>query len=241
MVWTDGRLFFAAGGTLRVLENGHERILADSLNITGLSPWPDGGLAATVKNQLVHLNAQGLLQGEAIEVGEGRLSHLLVNTKGGMYYRAKTEKGDNALYHRSASGAQKEVLAGNALPWTGGGALSADGQRLFWASGIEIRAFAVAEDGSVQEEGRFAEIFLGDGRYGQPRTKEVDGGPAGMAVDRKGRFFLASRVGLQVFDPTGELLGVVQLPTQPLACALDGAERILYVAGAGQVYAVPLP
>jgi sugar lactone lactonase YvrE len=157
-----------------------------------------------------------------------------------MYYRVETEKGDNTLYYQSASGVQKEVLAGKVLPLTGGGTLSADGQTLFWTSGIEIRAFAVAEDGSVQDEGRFAEIFLGDGRYGQPRTKEADGGPGGVALDRKGRLFLASRVGLQVFDPTGKLLGVVQVPTQPLACVLDGTEKMLYVAGARQVYAVPL-
>lgn len=238
--WIDGRLFFAAGGTLRVLEDGHERILADSLDIMSLSPWPGGGLAAAAKNQLVHLNVEGIPQGDSIEIGEGTVSQLVADTKGGMYYRVNTEKGDNALYYRSASGGQNEVLAGKVLPLTGGGALSADGKKLFWGSGIEIHAFAVAEDGSVQDEGRFAEIFLGDGRYGQPRTKAADGGMGGMAVDNRGRLFLASRVGLQVFDPTGKLLGIVQLPTQPLACALDGAAKMLYAAGAGQVYAVPL-
>lgn len=241
LVWTAGRLFFAAGGTLCVLEDGHERLLADSLEITSLSPWPGGGLAAAVKNQFVHLTVEGVqLQGDAIEVGEGVVSHLLADTKGGMYFQIQTETGDHVLYYRSASGVQQEVLAGKAFPLTGGGALSADGKKLFWGSGIEIRAFAVAEDGSVQDEGRVAEIFLGDGRYGQPRTKTTDGGLGGMAVDNRGRLFLASRVGLQVFDPTGRLLGVVQLPTQPLACALDGTGKLLYVAGAGQVFAVPL-
>lgn len=240
LAWTDGRLFFAAEGKLRVLEEGQERILADSLDLAGLSPRPGGGLAAVVKNQLVYLDTKGARQGEAIELGEGTASHLVADLKGGLYYQVKTTTGDAALYYRSASGVQKEVLAGKAFPITGGGVLSADGQRLFWGSGIEIHTFAVAQDGSVQDEGRFAEIFLGDGRYGQVRTKDADGGPGDMAVDNMGRLFLPSRVGLQIFDSTGKLLGVVQLPTQPLVCVLDTTEKTLYTAGSEQVYALPL-
>ena len=52
-------------------------------------------------------------------------------------------------------------------------------------------------------------------------------------------FFLLNRVGLQVFDPEGQLLGVVQFPEQPFDCIFGGQGfSTLYVATAKQVYAL---
>lgn len=62
----------------------------------------------------------------------------------------------------------------------------------------------------------------------------------GMAVDRLGRYYVTSAVGIQVFDPTGRPCGVIASPNpqQPLAsCALAGPRHTtLYAAGGTAIY-----
>ncbi len=48
-----------------------------------------------------------------------------------------------------------------------------------------------------------------------------------MAVDRAGRYYVTSSLGVQVFDPTGRMCGVLPKPIQdaPLtSCVLGGPE-----------------
>jgi enterochelin esterase-like enzyme/sugar lactone lactonase YvrE len=62
----------------------------------------------------------------------------------------------------------------------------------------------------------------------------------GMAVDRTGRYYVTSAVGVQIFDPTGRPCGVLPKPdqAQPLtSCVLAGANReYLYVTNGGTVF-----
>lgn len=62
----------------------------------------------------------------------------------------------------------------------------------------------------------------------------------GMAVDRAGRYYITSTLGVQIFDPTGRLCGVLPAPDpkQPLtSCILAGANRdYLYVTNGTTVY-----
>ena len=62
----------------------------------------------------------------------------------------------------------------------------------------------------------------------------------GMAVDRAGRYYVTSDLGVQIFDPTGRLCGVLPKPnaTKPLtSCVLAGPDRDrLYVTNGSTVY-----
>ncbi|MFO0795850.1 MAG: alpha/beta hydrolase-fold protein [Gemmataceae bacterium] len=62
----------------------------------------------------------------------------------------------------------------------------------------------------------------------------------GMAVDKAGRFYVTSAVGVQVFDPTGRPCGVLPKVDagQPLtSCVLGGADHsVLYVAHGTTIY-----
>jgi sugar lactone lactonase YvrE len=61
-----------------------------------------------------------------------------------------------------------------------------------------------------------------------------------MAVDRAGRFYVTSAVGVQVFDPTGRPCGVLPKVAgdQPLTtCVLGGPDHsVLYVAHGTAIY-----
>ena len=62
----------------------------------------------------------------------------------------------------------------------------------------------------------------------------------GMAVDKVGRFYVTSELGVQVFDPTGRPCGVLPKPDkdQPLTtCILAGADHsTLYIANGTKIY-----
>ncbi|MGN6548082.1 MAG: alpha/beta hydrolase-fold protein [Aureliella sp.] len=62
----------------------------------------------------------------------------------------------------------------------------------------------------------------------------------GMAVDKAGRYYITSALGIQVFDPTGRLCGVLPKPkeAQPLtSCVLAGPDHAyLYITNGDTVY-----
>jgi gluconolactonase len=74
-----------------------------------------------------------------------------------------------------------------------------------------------------------------------------DNGADGMAIDSEGRVYAATNVGVEVFSPRGDLLGV--LPVQwgaennrirhPQNLAFGGPDRkTLYMVGAAAIYKV---
>ena len=68
----------------------------------------------------------------------------------------------------------------------------------------------------------------GESRLHEPPPLLAASGGDGMAVDRAGRWYVTSTIGVQVFDPTGRLCGVLPKPKpdKPLtSCVLGGANR----------------
>ena len=62
----------------------------------------------------------------------------------------------------------------------------------------------------------------------------------GMAVDKRGRFYVTSTLGVQIFDPTGRPCGVLPKPdpAQPLtSCVLAGqGHSTLFIAQGKTIY-----
>jgi gluconolactonase len=66
-------------------------------------------------------------------------------------------------------------------------------------------------------------------------------GADGMAVDEKGRLYVATAMGVQVFSDQGEALGIIVLPKQPQNLAFSGPGRhSLFVVGRGSVYRIQM-
>ena len=71
--------------------------------------------------------------------------------------------------------------------------------------------------------------------------KESKGrGPSYVSVDKSGRYYVTSAPGVQIFDPTGRLCGVLERPTLDNAgtsCVLSGANReFLYVTCGDKIF-----
>ena len=93
-----------------------------------------------------------------------------------------------------------------------------------------VRAFDVLPAGDlVPSSGRVAAEM----DPGQP------GGPDGMKVDRDGRLYVAVALGVWVFEPGGQLLGIIPVPKRPSNLAWCGADpRDLFITAVDAVYRV---
>jgi enterochelin esterase family protein len=80
----------------------------------------------------------------------------------------------------------------------------------------------------------------GEFKFNEPPPYVQNSQGDGMAVDKAGRFYVTSKVGVQVFDPTGRPCGVLPKldSDQPLtSCVLAGPDHnVLYVAHVKTIY-----
>jgi sugar lactone lactonase YvrE len=93
-----------------------------------------------------------------------------------------------------------------------------------------IRAFDIQTDGTLTNDRVFAEIRKPD---------EALGGGDGMKVDFQGNVFCTGRGGVYVFDPNGELLGLIKPPEIPSNVAWgDDDLKTLYITARKGLYKI---
>lgn len=115
--------------------------------------------------------------------------------------------------------------------------LSPDETTLYVAntSGEHVFAYAIHADGSLGPRREFAK--LAGWRPNAPNGPTS--GADGLAVDAQGRLYVATTVGVEVFDAAGQPLGVIALPRQPQNLAFAGPDKKqLFVVGRGAAYRI---
>jgi gluconolactonase len=107
------------------------------------------------------------------------------------------------------------------------------------SNGEYLLAFDIQPDGSVRNRRNF-------GKYDRV-TKAGNGvasGADGLAVDNEGRVYVgnnAANGGVQVFSPTGQHLGTMNVPRGVQNLAFAGPDKkTLYMVGRGAAYKVQL-
>ena len=91
-----------------------------------------------------------------------------------------------------------------------------------------VRAFDVRADGTLANS-----RIIADMDHPQP------GSPDGMKIDEEGHLYVTGATGVWVFEPNGELLGVVATPERPANCAWGDADRkSLYITAQTSLYRV---
>jgi gluconolactonase len=193
--------------------------------IGGLAVSPRGGTLyacqAEAKRLLSILPAENVLA-EGLAVRD-----VVVTAEGNCYATVPSEK---AVYFVQGDGTRRRVDTGIAAPagialWPGQGSLvvgDADGKRLY--------VFRIERDGSLSAKEGYCTLRV---RAGQAS------GVAALTADSDRRLYAATREGVQVFDPTGRLCGVLlkPLPQPVTAVVFGGAERDrLYIACGDQLF-----
>jgi gluconolactonase len=140
-----------------------------------------------------------------------RPNDLLADGTGGAYFTV------GCLYYANPKGVT--VVADNIR--TNGIAFSPDDKTLYVTNGGTLVAFDVEGPGTLTNRRDFAMLLPGS-------TGD------GTAVDSEGRLYVSSNPGVQVFDKTGNYLGVIPTPRGVISVAFAGrGKKTLYIVGSG--------
>lgn len=96
------------------------------------------------------------------------------------------------------------------------------------AGGKHLWAFRIGKDGALQAGDKYIPLRV---RKGDERS-EV----SALCVDRSNRVYAATKEGIQIFDPTGRLCGVIVRPTPAKITALVFVGNELYALTADRTY-----
>ena len=153
---------------------------------------------------------------------------LAVTRQGGIYF---TDDSGRRVFYLPKGGEPRVVDEGIANP--NGVVLSADQSLLFVADTKGQRAFSfqIQPDGSLAQREPFFFLHVQDGSL----RSDMDG----MTVDVEGRLYLATSLGVQVFDQLGRVIAILPKPERAwLSNLVFGGPGLdeLYATCGGSVY-----
>ncbi len=227
-----GNFYFtdAAKGTnvFRIAPDGAlSPFLGNAAGVSGLKFGPHGRLYACQGRQkrVIAYERDGRI---TILANDVEPNDLVVTAKGGVYF---TETGKKQIEFIDPNGVMRVVDKGINAP--NGLSLSPDQGTLAVSeyAGHLVWTFRVEPDGSLSAREPYMTLRTPE----EGKSSQGDG----MTTDRDGRYYVCSAVGLQVFDATGRLCGVIQRP-QPKGLTnvgFGGADlEYLYVTCGDKVY-----
>jgi sugar lactone lactonase YvrE/enterochelin esterase-like enzyme len=191
--------------------------VADSKKGNGQAFGPDGRLYAVASgtHQVVAYDAEG----KAEVIAEGIAGNdLVVRHDGGIYVTHPGGGGNPSLvWYINPKGEKRVVDTG--LKFSNGITLSPDQTLLYVADTHThwVYSFQVQPDGSLTAKQRYYHLHV-------PDTAD-DSGADGMRVDRDGRLYVATRLGIQVCDQAGRVNCIIPTPNGKIANLCFGGEN----------------
>ena len=224
--------FSGRGGIKKVDITG--KVSAYIPGIAGISAMqfgPDGRLyACQGRNRRIVALKPGFAPD--IIVSGIRPNDLVVTVEGHIYF---TETSTRRVYQiNPKQGGSRLKIVAKDIAKPNGIVLSADGGTLLVSDHMdkEIWFFRIEKDGSLSFRSPYASLRL--------RTRHHPSKGDGMAVDAMGCFYVTSDLGLQMFDPTGRMSGVIHSPQsgKPLVSVVFAGKQLeyIYVANGDAVY-----
>jgi gluconolactonase len=208
----------ASGKVYKIAPDGKVAVLeADAAKGTPLAFGPDGRLySATSREQVLAAGPDG----KSAVVANGFLScDLVVDHQGGVYATSPGRQGIGParVWYVSPKGEKRVVDTG--LINITGVTLSPDQSLLYVADGSShwVYSYVVQPDGSLAHKQKYYHLHV-------PDTAD-DSGAGGMRVDRDGRLYVATRLGVQVCDQAGRVNCIIPTPGGPIAGLSFGGEN----------------
>ncbi len=138
-----------------------------------------------------------------------------------------------AVYYAAADGQVTRLIDDLKAP--NGVILSPDEKTLYIIPSAQkqMMAYPVVSPGKLGAGQVFCELQ-------QPEGKDDTGGD-GLTIDTRGNLYITSGLGIQVYDPSGKLLGILSFPEQPANCTFGGPDNhTLFVTARTSLYAVEM-
>jgi gluconolactonase len=245
----EGNLYFSdvAGNKLfKVDAKGELSTLLDPSNHTnGLMVNAAGNVVACeMDGRLIEVNAKSKAVKSLADGYEGQRfnapNDLVIDKQGGIYFtdphfRAPMPlpQGVRAFYYRAADG--KVTRLGTVETAPNGIILSPDEKTLYVIPSMQadMLAYNVEAPGKIGQQRVYCTLKQASGK--------TTGGGDGLTIDTKGNLYITSALGVQVFDPQGKHLGIIEFPEQPSNCDFGGkGDKTLYVTARTSLYAVEM-
>jgi gluconolactonase len=248
----DGGLYFTDTGVqptriYRLEPDGEIRLFRDTLNrANGLALERDGKLIAAESNggRIIRVGTDGGIVSIASKATTGQAlinpNDLIADRRGGIYFthfvrgvRGQVVSDRQGFVYYVPPGATQAVVIANDLGRPNGLSLTDDEKTLIVddSDSDKVYAFELQRDGMAKSKRPFA--TLKDIPPG--RTSGADG----LTIDRTGRVYVATSVGVQIFDGSGQYLGTLAVPGTPANVAFSGADkRTLYITAGSGLYRI---
>ncbi len=240
----EGNFYFSDLGTAKLYKVGADGKAAvwfeGNPKISGMKFGPDGRLYAA---------SQGSVGGPrdekktivAIEPESKKVTVIatevtpndLVVSKAGWIYFTDTGAGQVIMCPTQTEKLPRPRVAAGGINKPNGIGLSPDGKSLIVSEygGTNAWSFMVNPDGTLWAGERYLEL--------RAPANRPDSGGDGLTVDQEGRPFITSYVGIQMFDATGRLGGVIAKPSDKacVSVAFAGPDRSwLYACASDKVF-----
>ncbi len=203
--------------------------LAESHGANGQAFGPDGRLyAVSAADSRVYAYAP---DGKQSVVADGvRGNDIVVSHTGNIYVTEPLGSDPGNVWLIRLDGAKQKLDTGLRFP--NGIMLSPDQTLLYVAESRShwIYSYQVQPDGTLQHKQKYYWLHVSDA--------QEDSGADGMRVDRDGRLYVASRLGIQVCDQAGRVNCILPTPNGRVANLCFGGPNsdILYATCGDRVY-----
>jgi gluconolactonase len=222
-------------GALLLAQNDNSKVLKldkDGKTSVAYSDTHTGGALSMNKKKALFIVERGLranvtqltpprkvladsYQGEPLDCIGGVINDLTADSKGGVYFTM------GGVYYADPKGVVTKY--GTTTP--NGIVLSADEKTLYATNGPAIAAFEVQPNGSLTNQREFAKL-------------EGPGGGDGSTIDKDGRLYVTTNIGVQVLGPDGKHLGTIPTPRGVITAAFGGKDKkMLYILARGATQA----
>jgi gluconolactonase len=241
----------------------YRNITEGKMQTNGLYPYKNGNLLVCdmMGHRIVEMTTTGKVVRVVVDSYDGKPidgpNDIVVDSKGGFYFTdpqftmepEKSQPG-RAVYYVSSNGKITRLLEPNAFAMPNGIVLSPDGKTLYINNCYDdetwypvdsdkdnhIWAYDVNADGTISNGRKFATLLLTENvldRKGKSSSAD------GMTIDKAGNLYVATYYGVQIFNPDGEFVGMINLPSFPVSlCFGDDDMKTLYIVSYSKVYRI---
>jgi gluconolactonase len=240
--------------------DGKWRILSTGMQSNGTIAAKNGNLIVCdmFGHRVVEVNpATGRVVRVVLDTINGKPidgpNDLVMDAKGGLYItdpqftpEATKSQPGKQVYYVAPDGTARVVIGPGEYAMPNGVELSPDGKTLYvnntWQQPGEnfVWAYDVAADGSLSNKRQFAMLNLTPEVLDAPNPADrFDSRADGTAVDTDGRYYVATKTGVQIFLPDGTYAGTIWVPQYPVSITFGGAKNdVLYMVGESSAWAI---